>query len=88
MKLKTVTQFSKSNEAFPEGGLRWLIHNKHSNGLLESGAIIKLGGRILIDEDRFMPWVETHNTAIQKSTDHKFHEYDPSQHQNTKLEIS
>ena len=75
MNLKTVKQFCKSNEVFKEGGLRWLIHNQRSNGLLQSGAIIKLGGRVIIDEDRFMSWVESHNTAIKKSNDNDVDTY-------------
>ena len=64
MNLKTVKQFCKTNRAFTEGGLRWLIHNQCSNGLFESGALIKLGGRVLIDEDQFLKWVVSHNTPF------------------------
>lgn len=48
----TVKDFVK-NFDFPktEGALRWYIFNRHINGLDE--AIIKIGGRILIDADKF-----------------------------------
>ena len=42
-----------------EGGLRWEIFNKDINGLVESGAIIKHGGKILIDSDRYFDWLST-----------------------------
>lgn len=48
----TVKDFIKTFD-FPksEGALRWYIVNRHINGLDE--AIIKIGGRILIDADKF-----------------------------------
>ncbi len=42
-----------------EGGLRWEIFNKDINGLAESRAIIKHGGKILIDSDRYFNWLST-----------------------------
>ena len=51
--LRTVKQFSAKYEAFPEGGLRHLIFHAKENGLEESGALIRNGRRVLIDEDRF-----------------------------------
>jgi len=55
--LRTVKQFSKAHPAFPEGGLRWRIFHADKNGLAESGAIIRNGRRILIDDEKFFDWI-------------------------------
>ena len=59
--LKTVTQFSESNPAFPVSGLRWQIFNEDKNGLKESGAIVRVGRKVLIDVDRYFDWVFSQN---------------------------
>ena len=51
--LFTVAQFSQKHRAFPIGGLRYRIFHEHENGLAKSGAIIRDGGRVLIDEAKF-----------------------------------
>jgi hypothetical protein len=53
----TVRQFSERFPAWSEGSLRWLIFNATQNGLAESSALIRQGGRVLIDEERFIAWV-------------------------------
>jgi len=55
--LLTVAQFSQKHPAFPIGGLRYSIFNEHQNGLAESGAIIRNGRKVLIDETKFFDWV-------------------------------
>lgn len=65
----TVGQFAKRNAAFSEAALRNLIFkadSRHStkgdipgNGLIEAGAIIRIGRKVLIDEARFFEWVES-----------------------------
>jgi len=58
--LETVkTLVDKHPGLIREGGLRWEIFNKHSNGLAESKAIIKHGRRVLIDSDRYFDWLST-----------------------------
>ncbi len=59
--LKTVTQFSESNPAFPVAGLRWQIFNEETNGLKESRAIVRVGRKVLIDVDRYFDWVFSQN---------------------------
>jgi hypothetical protein len=59
--LATVKQFPAQHPAFTEGGLRSLIFNEHQNGLAKSGAIVRIGRRVLIDEDKFWAWVEAQN---------------------------
>ena len=53
----TVNQFNQKHPAFPKGGLRALIFNEHSNGLAKSGAIIRIGRKVLINETLFFAWV-------------------------------
>jgi len=46
--LSTVNQFSTKHPAFTNGGLRALIFNEESNGLAKSGAIVRIGRKVLI----------------------------------------
>ena len=59
----TVQQFTEKNKAFTTGGLRALIFNEHSNGLAQSGAIVRIGRKVLIDETKFFAWVQAQNKA-------------------------
>lgn len=43
------------------GGLRWQIHNELENGLRDSGAIVRKGRSIWIDEDKYFEWVQSGN---------------------------
>jgi hypothetical protein len=71
MKLYTVTQFPNAYPAFTEAALRNLLfkaERRHSsngeipgNGLVEAGAIVRIGRKVLIDEDRFFDWVREQN---------------------------
>jgi len=63
---KTVQQFSKQHEAFKASGLRALIFNEHTNGLAKSGAIIRLGRKVLINEFKFFSWLEAQNQGGSK----------------------
>ena len=55
---QTIKQFCQRNPAFTEGGVRHNIFFEDTNGLKESGAIVRNGGRILIHEERFFVWIE------------------------------
>lgn len=65
--LKTVNQFSEAHPAFTPAALRALVFKANprithegqvaGNGLIEAGAIIRLGRRVLIDEGKFFAWV-------------------------------
>lgn len=57
----TVQQFAAKHPAFNTGGLRSLIFNEHQNGLARSGAIVRIGRKVLIDEAKFFGWVEAQN---------------------------
>jgi hypothetical protein len=62
---RTVKQFTQINTAFTNGGIRSLIFNERQNGLAQSGAIVRIGRKVLIDEARFFSWVETQNRVAQ-----------------------
>jgi hypothetical protein len=65
--LLTVAQLSERNPAFTPAALRNIIFKAEArqsscgeirgNGLAETGAIIRLGRRVLIDESKFLAWV-------------------------------
>jgi hypothetical protein len=57
----TVNQFSEKHTAFTRGGLRALIFNENQNGLAKSGAIVRIGRKVLIDEGKFFAWVAAQN---------------------------
>ncbi len=64
----TVEQCSRRNPAFTPAAIRNLIFKAEprqssigtipGNGLLEAGALLRLGRRVLIDEAKFLQWVE------------------------------
>lgn len=66
--LFTVEQFAQKEPAFTPPALRNLIFKaepRHSttgeipgNGLIECGAVIRCGRKVLIHRDRFLSWVE------------------------------
>jgi hypothetical protein len=57
----TVNQFTAKHTAFTLGGLRSLIFNEHINGLAKSGAIVRIGRKVLIDEAKFFDWILAQN---------------------------
>ena len=64
---RTVEQFAERNPAFTPAALRNLIFKAAprqsskgeipGNGLIEAGAILRIGRKVLIDEDSFFDWV-------------------------------
>jgi hypothetical protein len=64
----TVQQFVDKHAAFTVGGIRSLIFNEHSNGLAESGAIVRIGRKILIDEVKFFDWISSGQKPRPKTT--------------------
>jgi hypothetical protein len=62
----TVQQFTKKHPAFTIGGLRSLIFNENSNGLAKSGAIVRIGRKVLINEVKFFGWVESQNQGSSR----------------------
>ena len=60
----TVRQFAETHKAFTMGGLRALIFNERCNGLAESGAIVRVGRKVLIDEEKFFSWIESQSRRV------------------------
>jgi len=66
--LETVkTLVAKHPGVIREGGLRWEIFNKDNNGLAESKAVIKHGGKILIDADLYLDWLSTPTQMVKEA---------------------
>ena len=63
--LSTVNQFTQKQPAFTTSGLRSLIFNEHSNGLAQSGGIIRVGRKVLINEEKFFGWIEAQNQGAK-----------------------
>ena len=71
MQPHTTKQFSSKYPAFSEPALRNLIFKAErrqstqgeirGNGLIEAGAIVRIGRKVLIDEERFFEWVRQQN---------------------------
>lgn len=69
--LYTVEQFATLQPAFTTAALRNLIFKAESrqsskgtipgNGLVECGAIIRVGRKVLIDDEKFLCWVRQQN---------------------------
>jgi hypothetical protein len=55
----TVKLLAEKYEAFTEASLRHFIFHEHSNGLHK--AIRRVGTKVLIDEDKFIEWIEERN---------------------------
>ena len=55
--LYTVRQFTQKHTWITLGGLRWLLFNRKFNGLEKSGAIITIGRKLVIDEQKFLAWL-------------------------------
>ncbi|MDD5214869.1 MAG: hypothetical protein PHQ03_04935 [Methylococcales bacterium] len=45
------------------GGIRGWIFNEEKNGLKDSGAIIKIGKKLMINEQKFFEWIEAQGSA-------------------------
>ncbi len=60
----TVNQLVAKYPAFNNGGLRSLIFNEHQNGLAKSGAIVRLGRKVMLEENLFFAWVKSQNSKV------------------------
>lgn len=65
--LKTVNQVIDTTPGLTHGGIRWDLFNAERNGLAKSGAIIRRGRRILIDEDVYLNWMRERGTDTGKA---------------------
>jgi hypothetical protein len=58
-RLIPVTKWNEYHPWPPIGGLRHLIFYEHQNGF--AGCVVRLGRRVLIDENRFFEWADRSN---------------------------
>jgi hypothetical protein len=61
----TVAQFAEKQPAFTGASLRALIFNENSNGLAKSGAVIRIGRKVLINEELFFGWVQAQSAGAK-----------------------
>ena len=59
----TVQQFIEKHLAFTNGGMRSLIFNEYTNGLSKAGAVVRIGRKVLINQQRFFEWLESQNNG-------------------------
>lgn len=64
--LLTIHQFHDKHPCFPEGGLRWLVFNEEENGMAEAEVIVRIGRKVLLDEERFFSWLDSKNRRLRK----------------------
>jgi hypothetical protein len=57
--LHTVKQFSLKHPFATEGGLRYEIFNAETNGLKNSEALVRVGRKVLINEEKYFGWIES-----------------------------
>ena len=60
-RLRTLRQLAERNPAFSESALRWHVFNAKRNGL--DSSIVRVGRRVLIDEQAFSRWLERRSEA-------------------------
>ena len=71
--LLTIKDFHDKHNSFPVGGLRHLIFYSQprinsrgetvpGNGMDEFDVIVRLGRKVLIDEDKFFAWLDSQQT--------------------------
>ena len=58
-KLFTVKQFCKKHRFIKPGGIRYQIFNRAENGLGKSGAIVRIGRKVIINEEKYFKWIES-----------------------------
>lgn len=58
----TIKQFCTKQPAFSQGGMRSLIFYRGDDAIA-AGAISRMGRRILIDEPRFLAWIQAGGAA-------------------------
>lgn len=56
--LLTVREFCNRHSWATAGGLRHVLFFRETNGLEASGAIVRFGRRLLIDQAKFFRWLE------------------------------
>ena len=60
----TTKKFCAKHQAFAIEGLKELLREQYKNGLFESKSIIRIGRKLLIDEQMFFEWVKEQSGAV------------------------
>lgn len=63
-RLHTVRQFRQAHPAFTPESIRWLLFHRQTSGL--ECAVVHIGRRLLLDEDRFFAWGDEQNIPQEK----------------------
>ena len=63
--LLRIKTFSDRHPAFSEASLRMLIQRARDNGLQDSGAILRNGRAVVIDEARFLGWLDSRQDNVE-----------------------
>ncbi|MET0087662.1 MAG: hypothetical protein ABW082_14255 [Sedimenticola sp.] len=59
--LLSIRDFTFKHPTFKESTIRWLIFNEKLNGF--TYAIVRIGRRIYIDEEKFFEWVDDQSSG-------------------------
>lgn len=62
-RLRTVKQIVAEAPWLTEGKMRWRLFHRDANSLDQSGAIVRVGGRIYIHVDGFQAWLADASSA-------------------------
>ena len=65
--LFTVSCFVERHDFITNGGLRFQIFDAENNGLEEAEAIVRIGRRVLINEENYFGWIESQQKENLKS---------------------
>ena len=57
--LFTIPQFVDKHTFLTQGALRYQIFCREKNKLADSGAIVRIGKRVFIDEQKYFFWVDS-----------------------------
>lgn len=64
--LLSIKLFAQRHPGFTVAGLRHFLFHRYSNGLAESGAVLKCGRKLLIHEARFLAWIDARNDILEE----------------------
>ena len=59
--LVSIKKFVQKYPTFTNGGIRQLIFYEQIHGLKRRGVVVKVGRRVLIDEEAFLAWIRLSN---------------------------
>lgn len=62
--LFTINQFAKRHSFLSPAAIRFQIFNREKNNLHRSGAMVRLGKKILIDEEKYFDWIDAQQEGL------------------------